>query len=431
MTSAIVAENLSKKYLIGHKSPRKHLTFREEMTSGLRNLGSNLLSVVSGKGSGRGRDSIEEFWALRNVNFAIERGDKVGVIGRNGAGKSTLLKVLSRITEPSSGIVRLNGRVASLLEVGTGFHPELTGRENIFLNGAILGMSRNEIKKRFDEIVEFSGVDKFLDTPVKRYSSGMYVRLAFSVAAHMNPETLIVDEVLAVGDASFQRKCIGKMQEVNESGNTLLFVSHNMAVIEQLCARVLVLDSGKVSFYGKTGDAIKHYLQSLESDGDSIMDMENRRGSGEVRITRIYFTDQQGNVVTRIRCGSGVSVHIEFEKQCEKEIADLVVGVAFKNEMGSPVFLQHNRLTGQEFERIPGKGVFTCEIDSLPLVPSRYLLNVSIFGNSGLGSEYMDALENVSPLSIEPGDFFGTGELPGAGHGPVLVKANWQLDSNA
>jgi len=274
----IRVENLGKKYRIKHQAERQRYTaLRDVITDHARNLfrrngrGGNpksehLTSDIGPLTSGS-RSSHEDFWALRNINFEVEKGEVLGIIGRNGAGKTTLLKILSRITDPAEGRVRIRGRVASLLEVGTGFHPELTGRENIFLNGAILGMSRSEIKSRFDEIVAFAEIEKFLDTPVKRYSSGMYVRLAFAVAAHLDPEILLVDEVLAVGDAEFQRKCLGKMREVSKGGRTVLFVSHNMAAVRSLTSRGLVLNEGEMVFEGKTDAAIEHYAQ-LGSQGD-------------------------------------------------------------------------------------------------------------------------------------------------------------------
>ncbi len=245
MTIAIKVENLSKKYIIKHEKKSAHYeTFSDTLIQGSKNIAKKIIHPFSGKKIDP--QTQEEFWALNDINFEINQGDKVGIIGRNGAGKSTLLKVLSRITEPTSGKIHINGRIASLLEVGTGFHPELTGRENIYLNGAILGMSRKEIKAKFDEIVAFAEVDKFLDTPVKRYSSGMYVRLAFSVAAHLEPEILVVDEVLAVGDVEFQKKCLGKMGEVSKEGRTILFVSHNMNAIEQLCNHAILMEKGKL-----------------------------------------------------------------------------------------------------------------------------------------------------------------------------------------
>jgi len=259
MNPIIQAESLGKKYIISHQKQGRYLTLRDSMMQAARALGQSLRHPFPANPEKTDR---EEFWALKDINLEIRQGDRVGIIGRNGAGKSTLLKILSRITEPTTGRVRMQGRVASLLEVGTGFHPELTGRENIFLNGAILGMTRQEIRNKFDEIVAFAEIEKFLDTPVKRYSSGMYVRLAFAVAAHLEPEILIVDEVLAVGDAQFQKKCLGKMGEVAEGGRTVLFVSHNMQAVRQLCTRALVLKSGCLAFEGTASAAVEWYLQS-------------------------------------------------------------------------------------------------------------------------------------------------------------------------
>ncbi len=266
MSTVIKVENLSKRYYLSHKSQESFLTLRDAITHTASNIGKRLLHPLRAS-SGQpleGLDSTEEFWALNDVSFEVKQGDRVGIIGRNGAGKSTLLKVLSRITEPTRGRVSINGRVASLLEVGTGFHPELTGRENIFLNGAILGMSRTEIKNKFDEIVDFAEIEKFLDTPVKRYSSGMYVRLAFAVAAHLDPEILIVDEVLAVGDLKFQKKCLGKMEEVSAGeGRTVIFVSHNMSAIQALCNVGVLMDYGAVHQTGFTSDVVCGYTDLL------------------------------------------------------------------------------------------------------------------------------------------------------------------------
>jgi lipopolysaccharide transport system ATP-binding protein len=257
MSRVISVEDLGKKYLLKHQAPQgSYVALRDVLSDGVRQLGSRLL----GRGA-RGAER-EEFWALKGVSFQVNQGDRVGIIGRNGAGKSTLLKVLSRITEPTTGSVRIRGRVASLLEVGTGFHPELTGRENIYLNGAILGMGRAEIRRKFDEIVEFAEVERFLDTPVKRYSSGMYVRLAFAVAAHLETEILVVDEVLSVGDAQFQKKCLGKMEDVGKQGRTLLYVSHNMGTISSLCQTGILLESGMIATAGTTADVVLAYYSN-------------------------------------------------------------------------------------------------------------------------------------------------------------------------
>lgn len=267
MPPIISVQNLGKKYVLGHQSQERYTALRDVMANGARRFTHKLRHPFA---ASKNDPTREDFWALKDVNFDIQQGDRVGIIGRNGAGKSTLLKILSRITEPTVGQVKIKGRVASLLEVGTGFHPELTGRENIFLNGAILGMSKAEIKKKFDEIVAFAEVEKFLDTPVKRYSSGMYVRLAFAVAAHLEPEILIVDEVLAVGDAQFQKKCLGKMEEVGKQGRTVLFVSHNMAMISNLCQKGIVLDAGGLAFQGPISEAVLKYYQGAGGKGNGI-----------------------------------------------------------------------------------------------------------------------------------------------------------------
>lgn len=271
MSAIIEIEGLGKKYVIGHKKNARYETVRDSIAHFGRGVWQRLRHPLL---PNRERVDLEEFWALRDIDLSIERGDRVGIIGSNGAGKSTLLKILSRVTEPSTGRVKLRGRVASLLEVGTGFHPELTGRENVFLNGAILGMSHREIRARFDEIVAFAEVERFLDTPVKRYSSGMYVRLAFAIAAHLEPEILIVDEVLAVGDASFQKKCLGKMGATRSEGRTVLFVSHNMQAVKQLCNRGVVLRAGGMSFCGSAEDAVDDYLKG-DKGADSIANLSD------------------------------------------------------------------------------------------------------------------------------------------------------------
>jgi len=267
MNRVVKVENLSKKYVISHQAKERYTALRDVMANSFKTVGRKLLSLAQDRKLKTQNTSREEIWALKDISFEVNRGDKIGIIGRNGAGKTTILKILGRITEPSEGEIRLRGRVGSLLEVGTGFHPELTGRENIFLNGAILGMTRTQINKKFDEIVDFAEIEKFLDTPVKRYSSGMYVRLAFAVAAHLETEILLVDEVLAVGDARFQKKCLGKMEDVStKEGRTILFVSHNMGTITSLCDKTILLDTGQLIEYGKTSDVVlRYYSQGLAS----------------------------------------------------------------------------------------------------------------------------------------------------------------------
>ncbi|PZR11680.1 MAG: ABC transporter ATP-binding protein [Flavobacterium psychrophilum] len=289
--SIIKIENVSKSYIIGHQKEERYTAFRDVIANNVKGVFNKFRS--NGKEiKDAGRDSVEEFWALKDVSFDVKQGDRIGVIGRNGAGKSTLLKILSRITEPTTGSIRIRGRVASLLEVGTGFHPELTGRENIYLNGAILGMSRVEIKRKFDEIVDFAEVEKFLDTPVKRYSSGMYVRLAFAVAAHLEPEILIVDEVLAVGDAQFQKKCLGKMEQVSQGeGRTVLFVSHNMSSVLSFCNQCVWLAGGQVHMIGSSVNVINSYMSSQEKNKSLSWSSSNGTFSDTFfSITRFYIT---------------------------------------------------------------------------------------------------------------------------------------------
>lgn len=328
MSTVIKIENLSKKYIIGHQQQERYHTFRDSMAQKFKEVGKKLLHpFLSSSGQPlMGLSTTEELWALKEVSFKVKQGERIGIIGRNGAGKTTLLKLLSRITEPTSGRISIKGRMASLLEVGTGFHPELTGRENIFLNGAILGMSRAETQRKFDEIVVFAEVEKFLDTPVKRYSTGMHVRLAFAVAAHLEPELLVVDEVLAVGDAEFQKKCLGKMEDVSrKEGRTVLFVSHNMAVIQSLCPRSLLLDAGRVRFYGPTVDAVPQYLATAAA----IASFERpARSDGGPTITRgkMRLNDLNKNAVLILELG------IVSARQCSCEL-----GVKLHDGMALPI----------------------------------------------------------------------------------------------
>ncbi len=308
--SVIVAENISKKYIIDHQ--------RKSGSSNLKDIVSEKLDKWFSSKADNFAEK-EEFWALKDVSFSIDQGDRIGIVGHNGAGKSTLLKILSRITEPTTGTIDISGRIASLLEVGTGFHPELTGRENIFLNGAILGMSKNEIRQSFDAIVDFAGVEKFLDTPVKRYSSGMYVRLGFAIAAHLNPEILIVDEVLAVGDTEFQKKCLGKMRDVSESGRTLLFVSHNLTAIQALCNKSFYFEKGLLIDQGDTTHIVTNYLskvshKSLDKYWESINDAP---GNDQVRIKRFKVTPEYQDNLSHIDVRTPIDFEFEFWNMVE------------------------------------------------------------------------------------------------------------------
>ncbi len=305
----IKVEGLGKKYIIGHEGNGSYKTMREQMVHGAKSILFHTKQLFSGQQILNG-DNIEEFWALKNVSFELRHGERLGIIGRNGAGKSTLLKILSRITEPTTGRITINGRVASLLEVGTGFHQELTGRENIFLNGAILGMNRNEIKRKFDEIVDFSGVEKFLDTPVKRYSSGMYVRLAFAIAAHLEPEILIVDEVLAVGDVEFQEKCLGKMNEVSKNeGRTVLFVSHQLGMISELCSRCIVLDKGSVVKMDTTEKAIEFYVHNQPND--NVYKNTSTRNKGAY-VSQMRVIDENGVTVSELEHHNRIILELDI-----------------------------------------------------------------------------------------------------------------------
>jgi len=312
----IKAENLGKKYVIGHQAEKgRYVALRDVMAQSARTLWNKTKDLAKGKAIIQG-DKTEEIWALKDVSFEIRRGDTVGIVGRNGAGKSTLLKILSRITEPTAGRVTIKGRVASLLEVGTGFHPEMTGRENIILNGAILGMTRAEVKRKFDEIVAFAEIEKFLDTPVKRYSSGMYVRLAFAVAAHLEPEILLVDEVLAVGDAEFQKKCLGKMGDVSREGRTVLFVSHNMIAVQSLCQRAYWVDAGRLKAEGAVNQIVTTYLRSglAENDADERVwpDVATAPGNETVRLHRISVQPEDGKPGDVITMQTPIRIEVDY-----------------------------------------------------------------------------------------------------------------------
>jgi lipopolysaccharide transport system ATP-binding protein len=362
-TPVISVENLSKSYLIGHQGPREPYTsLRDTLAHGAKSVLRKTCDLAMGKQSLQG-DSVEEFWALKDVSFEVQQGEVLGIIGRNGAGKSTLLKVLSRITEPTSGRVTLTGRVASLLEVGTGFHPELTGRENIFLNGAILGMSRREIKDKFDEIVDFAGVEKFLDTPVKRYSSGMYVRLAFAVAAHLEPEILIVDEVLAVGDAEFQKKCMGKMKDVAGEGRTVIFVSHNMGALATLCSRGVMLDRGSVVSDGAISRAFEFYYKTANSSNFAQFDFDPAQPS----ITSIKVDEE-------IKPHGDLNICISYKSPYP--LKPPVAGIVVSSATGTPIFGSNCRISeGYSQELESSDGVLTLRIRNLPLRGGDYHLS--------------------------------------------------------
>jgi lipopolysaccharide transport system ATP-binding protein len=370
MSAIITAQNVSKRYTIGET----HAGFG---VSTLRDIIASKIKNTVKRNSSTKRD----MWALKDISFDIQQGDVVGIVGRNGAGKSTLLKVLSRITSPTEGEIKLNGRVASLLEVGTGFNPELTGRENIYLNSSILGMTKKEVDRKFDEIVTFAEVERFIDTPVKRYSSGMYMRLAFAVAAHIEPEILIVDEVLAVGDAEFQQKCLGKMGDVSKSGRTILFVSHNMGAVEQLCNRVILLRNGQKEFDGGTQEGIALYLRkdakaSSAADVDISNYPDRDTHANIARFTRIRLTDSAGNTTDEFRMGEDVFVEVEadFKEEVKDPIFDLIIA----NSAGQYLSLIRSQWEGFSLKDALGTVRLRVKLNKLPLTPGTYFISPQI-----------------------------------------------------
>jgi lipopolysaccharide transport system ATP-binding protein len=392
MQAAIRIENLGKCYRINHavSGREDYKTLRDSLAGAIKAP----FNRWSGGGAA-GRD--EDFWALKDVSIEVQPGEVVGIIGRNGAGKSTLLKILSRITKPTSGHVELHGRVGSLLEVGTGFHPELTGRENIYLNGSILGMSRREIGRQFDAIVDFSGVEKFLDTPVKRYSSGMYVRLAFAVAAHLNPEILIVDEVLAVGDAEFQGKCLGKMEEVAHDGRTVIFVSHTMAAISRLCTRAILLANGQVSFEGTAAETVSHYLEAGRSNSENGRFARANVGSLDAHIAEAWMERNGQRVSSFLADDEDAKVVVVVKANRPTRLA---VELVLRNQDCSPVaFAASGLLTGKDFALDAGTHVFRCGLPKLALAQGRYSLDL-LLAESGV--RLIDSIEGALNFSIEP-----------------------------
>ncbi len=372
--SLIKVENIGKKYIIGHQKQEHYTALRDVISEGFKSFGRKLLSPMSEVIENK--DEFEEFWALKDVSFEVKQGDRVGIIGRNGAGKSTLLKILSRITEPTEGRISIKGRVASLLEVGTGFHPELSGRENIFLNGAILGMSKVEIKKKFDEIVAFAEVEKFIDTPVKRYSSGMYVRLAFAVAAHLEPEILIVDEVLAVGDAAFQKKCLGKMEDVSKKeGRTILFVSHNLQAIGNLCSRIILIESGTVKENTQTEQGIRVYLNSLRNFKNyTNANLRDRlkRASGDARFISVIVENAKNEEQWNFKVGE--TIRIKAEYKVFNPIASLGIYIALRSNMTGEVLTNCKHIVSENALPVDKMGEVTVEIPQPNIRPGDYLL---------------------------------------------------------
>jgi lipopolysaccharide transport system ATP-binding protein len=424
MAPIIEIRNLSKQYVLGEKAGL-YGNFREALT---HTLLKPWKAVRKPSQNGQNTKAQNSFWALRDVSLDIQKGDTVGIIGSNGAGKSTLLKILSRITDPTEGSVKIRGQIASLLEVGTGFHPELTGRENIYLNGAILGMLKTKIDAKFSEITNFAGIGKFLDTPVKRYSSGMYVRLAFSIAAHLEPEILIVDEVLAVGDIAFQKKCLGKMAEACTQERTVLFVSHNLAAVEALCNRGVVLQEGVVVFNGNAREAIQYYLQNVSGEGSRpgshIVDLSSAEGRPpkyRPSLKRLeLFTRDDRPIHGELPVGAPLKAVIYFH--LEEPCMGFDASIAFDTLTGQRICTAHSAYEpNRVHEERAGEQVFVCEIPSLPLLPGEYRIGVGL----DIAGHEMDWVDDSTRLTVSKSDYYGTGIVPT--RGTFLLENRWVL----
>jgi len=419
--TVIRVENLSKQYRIGAREAG-YRTFRETLVDSAKAPFQRIARLFNLQSSIVNHQSEETIWALRNVSFEVKRGEVVGIIGRNGAGKSTLLKILSKITEPTEGRVELRGRIGSLLEVGTGFHPELTGHENVYLYGAILGMNRWEITRKFDEIIAFAEMEKFIDTPVKRYSSGMYMRLAFAVAAHLEPEILLVDEVLAVGDAAFQKKCLGKMGEVSKEGRTVLFVSHNMGAISTLCETGIFLNEGRVSKVGKASEIISLYLSSLfEVSKYSIQDRKDRDGTGKARITSIYFAGIDGEPLQELVSGYECTLVLGYKSIDPLRMPTFKFTVY--NSIGQPLLHFDSSLVETPFKLLSRSGYVGCRFRRLPLSRGTYRLNVSVEENGQL----LDHVTEAYSFNVGDGTFYSTGRNIVGLKEVCLVEQEWLL----
>lgn len=414
---AVKAENLSKRYRIG-VAQQRHDTLRDALVARLTHLRPP-------RQMPSGVEHSDVFWALRDVSFEVNRGDIVGIIGRNGAGKSTLLKILSRITEPTTGKAQIHGRVGSLLEVGTGFHPELTGRENIYLNGAILGMRRHEINCRFAEIVDFAGIERFLDTPVKRYSSGMYVRLAFAVAAHLEPEILLVDEVLAVGDVAFQRKCLGKMSEVAHAGRTVLFISHNIAAISSLCNRAMILDRGRLLHDGETASVVMEYLhRSSQDTSKPLADRQDRDGSQSVRFVETVLSGSfSGRPMSEFFIGDDLYLSLTLQAQQHQSVREVWVGVTITDVYGNRVLSSSNRLHGLAPLHCEGHTEIVFHVPQCRLGEGMYHVDLTAVVASSL--ETADSISSAVEFRMMAKDIYSSGFQVGAYYGMFHMRHAW------
>ena len=406
--AAIEVRGLGKRYEIGVEQA-SYMLLTERITERLKSLG-------------RGQRT-EEFWALRDVDFEVKGGETMGIVGHNGAGKSTLLKILSRITPPTEGEARLRGRVGALLEVGTGFHPELTGRENVFLNGAILDMRRQEIQRRFDEIVEFADVGPFIDTPVKRYSSGMQMRLAFSVAAHLEPEILIIDEVLSVGDLAFQEKCLGRMETAAGEGRTVVFISHNLASVRGLCDRAIMLSGGRIVARGSASEVVDTYVSDMLTESQtSLRDRENRIGDGRMLLTDLRL-EQGGEMIDSPASGKDFDIVVSFETADGEPMRGVNFGIVIAaHGEDKPLINIYSETAGAPFREVPGQGEVRCRVKRCPLPAGQYY--VGVWCDSG--QQMLDAVTRAADLTVGGGDFYGSGREQ-MGPRTVLVDHSWSI----
>jgi len=420
---AVAVSNLGKAYRIGIVE-QKEENLISAMIKSIAAPFKNFIKIKSLKNIQSNTQGKDIFWANRNISFEVQQGEVLGIIGKNGAGKSTLLKMLSRITEPTEGRIELYGRVASLLEVGTGFNPELTGRENIFLNGTILGLTRKEIEERYNSIVEFSGIEKFIETPVKRYSSGMKVRLAFAVAAHLDPEILIIDEVLAVGDAEFQKKCLGKMQEVaGKQGRTVLFVSHDMAAVKKLCTRAILLQHGTIIQEGTPNDVVNYYLLNAASIANSNeVTFEHAKGNKKFVIQQVELLNEHGEV-TQI-AESGKDVQIKLYYQVLEKGPDPVVILRIRNNLEQVLFTCLSRNSYHGIMQLNQKGSISCVIPKLPLLQGVYSIDVVL----KFGQDITFDIESAFNIEVEKGDFFGTGKLNNDMQNGMIIYHSWSME---
>jgi lipopolysaccharide transport system ATP-binding protein len=419
---AVRVNGLGKRYTIGGRQ-EKYRTLRDSITDTVSAPFRRIGHVIKGE-SAQHSGAVEAFWALKDVSFDVRHGEVIGIIGANGAGKSTLLKILSRITEPTEGYADVYGRVGALLEVGTGFHSELTGRENIYLNGSILGMSRKDIDRKFDEIVDFAGVEQFIDTPVKHYSSGMGLRLGFAVAAHLEPEILIVDEVLAVGDAAFQKKCLGKMSEVAGEGRTVLFVSHNMAAVASLCTRGILLQAGEVAYIGTSEQSINHYISATASG--TLADLSKRAMPAKkpfFRFTGITILNNNDERIDSVLSGQPIKIELDFDLPARQPLRNVSIAIRIEDNVGSYLFTFATRFTGNDILEINESGQFSVSVPHLPLAAGVY----RIFLWCGANGAAADTVNNAIEFNVVESDFYGSGMHPNPSvHGSFLVEHFWE-----